>query len=128
MLLPVYREADLFVFPSLEETFGLPLVEAMGAGVPVIVSDWRLALGGESDRLNVGPEICGDAAEFFDPTSPDSLAKAMQRVLTNHMRRAELVRMGQVRAKEFSWEKAAAALVALFEEAVAAPYQNRKLT
>ncbi len=127
MLPPVYRRADLFAFPSLEETFGLPLVEAMGAGVPVIVSDWRLSPGGERDRLNVGPEICGDAAEFFDPTSPDSLVKAMQRVLTNPARRAELVRMGQVRAKEFSWDKAAAALVAIFEEA-GAPNQKLGMT
>lgn len=128
MLLPVYRGADLFVFPSLEETFGLPMLEAMGVGVPVVVSDWRLAAGGERERVNVGPEICGEAAEYFDPTSSESLADAMQRVLMDHVRRAELARMGQVRAKEFSWDKAATALMAIFEEAAAAPNQNRQLT
>jgi len=117
MLPLVYRGADLFAFPSLEETFGFPLVEAMGEGIPVIAADWRLAPGGEQERLNVGPEICGNAAEFFDPTSSDSLAGAMQRVLMDHSRRAELARMGQIRAKEFSWDKAAAALLAIFEEA-----------
>ncbi len=128
MLPPVYRGADLFAFPSLEETFGFPLVEAMGVGVPVIAADWRLAPGGEHERLNVGPEICGDAAEFFDPTSPESLAGAMQRVLTDHGRRAELARMGQIRAKEFSWDKAAAALIGIFEEAAAAANHNQKVT
>lgn len=121
MLLPLYKGADLFVFPSLEETFGLPLVEAMGAGVPVVVSDWRLAPGGEQDRFNVGPEICGEAAEFFDPTSPVSLVEAMRRVLANQVKRDELIRMGQVRVKEFSWDKAAATLIAIFEEATGAP-------
>ena len=117
MLLPVYRGADLFVFPSLEETFGLPLLEAMGVGVPVVVSDWRLAPGGERERVNVGPEICGKAAEFFDPTDSASLVKAMQGVLTDRARRDELILRGRARAREFSWDKAAAALLTIFEEA-----------
>lgn len=119
MLPPVYMGAELFVFPSLEETFGMPLVEAMGSGLPLVVSDWRLAPGGEGDRLNVGPEICGGAAEFFEPTNAGSLVEAMRRVLFNPSRRAELIRIGQVRVKEFSWDKAAAALVSIFEEAAA---------
>ncbi len=118
MLLPVYRGADLFAFPSLEETFGLPLLEAMGVGVPVVVSDWRLARGGDRDRVNVGPEICGEAAEFFDPTNSASLVEAMRGVLTESARRDELIRMGRARAREFSWDKAAAALLTIFEEAV----------
>jgi glycosyltransferase involved in cell wall biosynthesis len=124
MLLPVYRGADLFVFPSLEETFGLPLLEAMGVGIPVVVSDWRLAPGGERERVNVGPEICGEVAEYFDPTSPTSLVGTMQRVLMDHSRRVELARMGQIRAREFSWDKAATALIATFEEAAAAPSRD----
>ena len=61
----LYERADLFALPSLEETFGLPLVEAMGAGTPVVATDWRLHPGtGDGGRTNVAPEICGDAAEF----------------------------------------------------------------
>jgi glycosyltransferase involved in cell wall biosynthesis len=90
----------------------------MGAGAPLVVSDWRLAPGGERERFNVGPEICGEAAEFFDPTSAASLVEAMRRVLFNHVRRDELVKMGQVQAGKFSWDDAAAALLAIFEEAV----------
>ena len=116
-LFPVYRGSDLFAFPSLEETFGLPLLEAMGVGVPVVVSDWRLAPGGERERVNVGPEICGEAAAFFDPTDSASLVEAMQGVLADRARRDELARRGQVRAREFSWDKAAAALLTIFEEA-----------
>jgi glycosyltransferase involved in cell wall biosynthesis len=119
VLFPLYGGAELFVFPSLEETFGLPLVEAMGAGTPVIASDWRLAPGGEAERFNVGPEICGEAAEFFNPTDAASLVGAMHRVLTNSTRREVLARMGPVRASELSWDKAAASLLAIFEEAAA---------
>jgi glycosyltransferase involved in cell wall biosynthesis len=117
----VYRRAELFVFPSLEETFGLPLVEAMGAGVPVVVSDWRLARGGEHGRTNAGPEICGPMAEYFDPTEPDSLVAAMRRVLGDPARRDELVRTGPERAAEFSWSRAATALRAICEDARAHP-------
>ena len=90
----------------------------MGVGVPVVVSDWRLARGGDRDRVNVGPEICGEAAEFFDPTNSASLVEAMRGVLTESARRDELIRMGRARAREFSWDKAAAALLTIFEEAV----------
>jgi glycosyltransferase involved in cell wall biosynthesis len=113
----VYRRAELFVLPSLEETFGLPLVEAMGAGVPVVVSDWRLAPGGEAGRTNVGPEICGDAAEFFDPTDPAALCRALGRLLDDPARTAALGRAGPPRASAFSWSKAAAEFLAIFEEA-----------
>jgi glycosyltransferase involved in cell wall biosynthesis len=126
MLSQAYRRADLFVFPSLEETFGLPLVEAMGAGVPVVASDWRRAPGGEADRFNVGPEVCGEAADFFDPTSASALADAVARALSDPARRAELARLGRARAKEFSWDKAAAALVTIFEEAAASPQPDRR--
>jgi len=118
-LLAVYRAAELFVFPSLEETFGLPLVEAMGAGVPVVAGDWRLNPGGEHGRTNVGPEICGTAAEFFDPTDAASLVRAMGRLLADPTRRDELARAGRIRARAFSWKKAAAALLAIFEHAAA---------
>lgn len=115
-LFAVYRGAELFVFPSLEETFGLPLVEAMGAGVPVVAADWRLAPAGDAGRTNVGPEICGEAAEFFAPTDPASLLEAMRRVLGDPARRDRLARQGPIRARAFSWDTAATALLGIFEE------------
>jgi glycosyltransferase involved in cell wall biosynthesis len=116
----VYRRAELFVLPSLEETFGLPLVEAMGTGLPVVVSDWRMAPGGESGRTNVGPEVCGEAAEFFAPTDPGSLLAALGRVLQDPARRAELARAGPARAARFSWAWAARGFLEIFTAAAAA--------
>jgi glycosyltransferase involved in cell wall biosynthesis len=110
----VYAAAELFVLPSLEETFGIPLVEAMGAGVPVVVSDWRLSGQSERDRTNVGPEICGEAAEFFDPTDFRSLARAMDRVLGDGARREEMVTAGRARARTFSWRRAARSFLEIF--------------
>lgn len=118
-LLGMYVGADLLVFPSLEETFGLPMLEAMGAGVPVAASDWRLSAGADTNRSNVAPEICGEAAEFFDPLAPASLAAAMRRVLGDPERRAALVQAGKIQAEKFSWERAATALLTIFEEAAA---------
>ncbi len=116
-LFAVYKGADLFVFPSMVETFGLPLVEAMALGLPVVVSDWRLAPGGETGQFNVGPEICGEAAEFFNPLDPNSLVYAMHRVLASRERHEELARLGQIRSQSFSWEESAGKLLSIFEEA-----------
>ena len=66
---------------------------------------------------NVGPEICGEAAEFFDPTEATSLLEAMRRLLRDPARREELIRAGRARAQEFSWQRSAAALLSVFEEA-----------
>ncbi len=115
----VYRTAEVFVLPSLEETFGLPLVEAMGAGVPVVVSDWRLNPAGEEGRTNVGPEICGEAAEFFDPMDFRSLVRAIDRVIGNPARRDEMVQAGRARARVFSWDRAAHLLLGIFDDVAA---------
>jgi glycosyltransferase involved in cell wall biosynthesis len=115
---PAYKRADLFVFPSLLETFGLPLLEAMGAGVPVVTTDWRMSSRGETADCNVGPEICGDAAVFFDPLSSVSLEQAMLRVICDSALRQTLITRGLARAKEFSWDRAATELKATFHEAV----------
>ncbi len=115
----IYGAAELFVLPTLEETFGLPLVEAMGAGVPVVVSDWRMNADGQAGRTNVGPEICETAAEFFDPVDAGSLVRALDRVLGNSLRRDEMVRAGRARARLFSWDRAARSLLAIFDEVAA---------
>ena len=103
----IYRQAYLFVWPSLYEGFGLPLLEAMSAGVPVVASN--------SSSL---PEVVGDAAAMVDPTSTESIRKGIEDVLTNHGSRERLVQMGLERSKLFSWNKASEETLALFEQAL----------
>ena len=103
-LVALYNLADLFVFPSLYEAFGIPLLEAMACGCPVIAS-----------QTGALPEIAGGAAFLFDPYSPDEIAEAIKKVLTEAKLRKELIERGLNRAKEFSWEKCARETLAVFE-------------
>jgi len=91
-----YNLADLFVYPSLYEGFGLPPLEAMSCGTPVITSN-KSSL----------PEVVGDAALLVDPLDVRALAGAIESVLANKELRAELSERGLKRAKFFSWEKTA---------------------
>jgi glycosyltransferase involved in cell wall biosynthesis len=93
-LAALYRLARLFVFPSLYEGFGLPPLEAMASGTPVIASN--------TSSL---PEVVGDAALLIDPLNADEIADAMVRVLTNDALRDDLVRRGFERVKQFSWDR-----------------------
>jgi glycosyltransferase involved in cell wall biosynthesis len=93
-LASLYRLASVFVFPSLYEGFGLPPLEAMAAGTPVITSN-----------VSSLPEVVGDAAILIDPYEPDDIADAMSRVLTNEPLRQELRDKGLNRVKEFSWDR-----------------------
>jgi len=90
-----YAGADLFVYPSLYETFGLPPLEAMAAGCPVVAAN--------SSSI---PEIVGDAAELVDPLDVAMIAEGMQRVLSDPARHSELVGRGHARVAEFTWERA----------------------
>jgi glycosyltransferase involved in cell wall biosynthesis len=90
-----YAAADLFVYPSLYETFGLPPLEAMSAGCPVVAA-----------RSSSIPEVVGDAAELVEPLDVAAIAQGMLHVLTDPARRAELVMRGRSRAAEFTWERA----------------------
>ena len=102
----LYRHADMLVFPSLFEGFGIPLVEAMAAGCPVV---------GANDTSI--PEVVGDAAELFDPTSPDALAAAIVRVADDAAWRETLRRRGQEQARRFSAARMADGHRAAFAEA-----------
>ncbi len=105
----LYRLATAFVLPSFEEGFGLPILEAMGRGVPVACSN--------TSSL---PEVAGDAAETFDPRSPEDIARAIERVLTDPARRVELVVRGHERCRTFTWERTARATLETYRRAVAA--------
>jgi glycosyltransferase involved in cell wall biosynthesis len=92
----LYRGAQMFVYPSLYEGFGLPVVEAMACGTPVITSN-RASL----------PEVAGDAALLIDPTRPDDLAAAMSALMSSGALHEELRWKGLARAKAFTWEAVA---------------------
>jgi glycosyltransferase involved in cell wall biosynthesis len=99
----VYRLAGVFVFPSLYEGFGLPPLEAMASGTPVVTSN-----------VSSLPEVAGDAALLVDPTSAEAIADAMRRVLTDPALAAELSARGLKRARAFSWEHAAARIRGIY--------------
>jgi glycosyltransferase involved in cell wall biosynthesis len=96
-LAAVYARAEVFIFPSIYEGFGFPLLEAMAHGVPAIAA-----------RSSSLPEIGGDAALYFDPGDAHELASLIERLTTDRKLRDELVARGRERVKEFQWDRAAA--------------------
>lgn len=101
----LFRGADLFAYPSLYEGFGIPVLEAMKAGTPVVTSN-----------LTAMPEVAGDAAVLVDPYSVEELATAMERVLSDHELRTTLKRKGAERAQRFSWQITCEEYYRLYEE------------
>jgi glycosyltransferase involved in cell wall biosynthesis len=110
MLAVLYRLAGVFVFPSLHEGFGLPPLEAMAAGTPVITSN-----------VSSLPEVVGEAAILIDPMDAGAIADAMARVLGDDALREELIRRGRERVKAFSWERSVARVRQVYSEIVRAP-------
>jgi glycosyltransferase involved in cell wall biosynthesis len=104
----LYRLAAAFVFPSLYEGFGLPPLEAMASGTPVITSN-----------VSSLPEVVGDAAMLIDPYEPNSIAEAMQRVLSDADLRRELTERGFARARHFSWERSVRRVREIYDEVLA---------
>lgn len=104
----LYAEAAAFVLPSLYEGFGIPVLEAMASGTPVVCSN-----------LSALPETCGDAALLVDPTSAEELADGLVRVISDDDLRARLVRRGLERAREFTWERAARMTDAVIDQLLA---------
>jgi len=92
----LYNAASVFVLPSFFEGFGLPILEAMACGCPVITSN-----------VSSMPEVAGDAAVLVDPKNDDEIARRILEVLENEKLQDELKKKGIARAKEFSWEKCA---------------------
>jgi glycosyltransferase involved in cell wall biosynthesis len=95
-LATAYRNADVFVFPSIYEGFGFPMLEAMESGVPVIAA-----------RSSSLPEVGGDAALYFDPRNAGELAGQLRRVLRDETLRRDLAQRGRQRIARFRWDRAA---------------------
>jgi anaerobic magnesium-protoporphyrin IX monomethyl ester cyclase len=114
--LPVlYNLADLFVFPSLYEGFGLPVVEAMACGTPVLIG-----------RTGSLVEVGGDAVEVVDPLDTDAIGHAIASLAASEPRRRELRERGLARAATFSWERAAAETLSVYRQAMAQPVPARR--
>jgi glycosyltransferase involved in cell wall biosynthesis len=110
----LYRLASVFAFPSLYEGFGLPPLEAMACGTPVVTSN-----------VSSLPEVVGDAALLVDPRDADALADALGRVLSDDALRADLVARGHLRVQRFSWERSVAAIHDGYMKALGVPVPVR---
>jgi len=113
-LAALYRLASVFAFPSLYEGFGLPPLEAMACGTPVVTSN-----------LSSLPEVVGDAAVLVDPYQPEDIAHGLERVLSDDTLRADLSGRGRARAQEFSWERSVRAIHSGYMKALGVPVPAR---
>lgn len=104
LLQALFRYAEAFIYPSIYEGFGFPPLEAMAEDCPVI-----------SSNTSSMPEVIGDAAEYFDPHSVDSMAQAIDSVVGSSGRRSQLIEAGKLRLKAFSWSKCAAETLAVYQ-------------
>ena len=100
-----YAGALCYCIPSLSEGFGLPPLEAMACGTPVISSD-----------VSAMPEILGDAPLYFDPYNIDSIAKAMTKIVSDEKLRKELSKKGLEQAKKYSWDKTGEMTLEVYKE------------
>ncbi len=101
----LYARASIFAFPSLDEGFGIPVLEAMARGLPVLTSD-RSAL----------PEVAGDAAVLVNPEDTDAIAAGLKELIEDSGRREELARKGLARSAAYTWENAAEATWKAYNE------------
>jgi len=104
-LIELYNKSSLFVLTSLFEGFGLPPLEAMACGCPVVVSNVASL-----------PEVCGDAAYYVNPYDINDIANGIDKVLTDENLRRDLIEKGFENVKRFSWEKSAKQMIKVFNE------------
>lgn len=109
-LIQYYTNADALVFPSFHEGFGLPILEAMACGCPVITSNGHAM-----------PEVAGDAALLVDPRDSAQMAEAIRQILIDETTRQELIEKGRRRAQSFSWARAAGEVIAVYQRLLAGP-------
>lgn len=100
----IYSQCMIFLYPSLRESFGIPILEAMGSGAPVITSN-----------TSSMPEIAGDAALLIDPFNPDEIRNAMIRLMNDAILRKEMIDKGVAQAARFSWRKMAEDVKELYQ-------------
>jgi glycosyltransferase involved in cell wall biosynthesis len=103
----LYKAAEAYVFPSLSEGFGIPMLESFAVGLPVVASN-----------ASCLPEVGADAALYFDPCSPTDMAEKIQKVISDKDLRREMVEKGLKRAAEFSWRKMAEETLRVYNEAL----------
>ncbi len=103
----LYRTAHALAFPSLDEGFGIPILEAMSAGLPVLTSN-----------CSAMPEVAGDAAVLVDPQDSEAVAQGLQRIIEDEALRQDLRDKGFLRAANFTWSQAADKMLALYRELV----------
>lgn len=103
-LMSLYSSAKVFLFPSLYEGFGFPILEAFACGCPVITSN-----------TSSMPEVAGDAALLIDPSNGSQLRQAVESIMTDHELRMRLINRGLLRKKAFSWSRTANAFLAEIE-------------
>jgi glycosyltransferase involved in cell wall biosynthesis len=101
----LYKLADIFCFPSLYEGFGIPLLEAMTQGTPVIAS-------------NIAPhrEIAGQATFFFEPKNSDDLAEKIEKIIKDSILKNQLIEEGKIKILKFSWKNSAEKILAIYQE------------
>jgi len=99
----LYSNAEVFVFPSLAEGFGFPVLEAMACNTPVVASN----------RPPI-PEVAGDAAILVDPLDPQAIATAMLSIIPSRDRRDQLIALGQAQSRLYHWEQVAEATIAVY--------------
>jgi alpha-1,3-rhamnosyl/mannosyltransferase len=105
-LAELYRRSAVFCYPSLAEGFGLPVLEAMAAGAPVLTSD-----------VSSLPEVGGDAVAYADPLDVTAIANGLKRLLSDPARRDQLASAGRARAATFSWDRFAGEVLAALDQA-----------
>lgn len=104
----LYRQASVFAFPSLDEGFGMPVLEAMARELPVLTSN-----------VSAMPEVAGDAAVLIDPFAVESIRDGLQQLMDNPGRRVELARKGLEHSNQFGWDKCVEETWKVYEELLA---------
>jgi glycosyltransferase involved in cell wall biosynthesis len=112
----LFQASTAFVYPSLYEGFGLPILQAMAAGTPVITT-----------KLSSIPEVAGDAALYIDPDDPATLIQALQALQTNNDLRSSLIFSGKKQAGKFSWKQTAKKTIDVYREVMMVQKKNEQL-